>query len=124
MIDQDKMRALAHQLRAWNWLNDPIPNQAADAINLLLAELEAAAADKQKMAGLLKRIPQTPQQAIDFIGSQYSSMEADGWEADLSTPTGDLSNVRYVLTVHDLLSAFSWNGLDDAEALSQRQEES
>ncbi|MBU9203072.1 hypothetical protein KTD31_17075 [Burkholderia multivorans] len=90
----------------------------------LIAALEAAAADKQKMAGLLKRIPQTPQQAIDFIGSQYSSMEADGWEADLSTPTGDLSNVRYVLTVHDLLSAFSWNGLDDAEALSQRQEES
>ncbi|PRG35657.1 hypothetical protein C6T52_16975 [Burkholderia multivorans] len=47
MIDQDKMRALAHQLRAWNWLNDPLPNQAADAINLLLAELEAAAADKR-----------------------------------------------------------------------------
>ncbi|MBU9635470.1 hypothetical protein C6Q15_28215 [Burkholderia multivorans] len=41
MIDQDKMRALAHQLRAWNWLNDPLANQAADAIDLLLAEVEA-----------------------------------------------------------------------------------
>jgi hypothetical protein len=131
MIDQDKMRALAKCLRADADFDGEresgsfdLRYEAADAIDLLLAEVEAAAADKQKMAGLLKRIPQTPQQAIDFIGSQYSSMEADGWEADLSTPSGDLSNVRYVLTVHDLLSAFSWNGLDDAEALSQRQEES
>ncbi|MDN7433662.1 hypothetical protein QZN62_10605 [Burkholderia multivorans] len=134
MIDTDKMKALAH--RVLDTMDQP-DNEAferaryqyraathPERILELLAALEAAAAYKQKMAGLLKRIPQTPQQAIDFIGSQYSSMEADGWEADLSTPTGDLSNVRYVLTVHDLLSAFSWNGLDDAEALSQRQEES
>ncbi|ENH6339273.1 hypothetical protein ABWH74_002614 [Burkholderia vietnamiensis] len=42
MIDQDKMRALAKTLRAWNWRNNPLPNQAADAIDLLLAEVEAA----------------------------------------------------------------------------------
>lgn len=53
MIDQDKMRALAHQLRAWNWLNDPLPNQAADAIDLLLAEVEAAAADTARLEFLI-----------------------------------------------------------------------
>ncbi|WP_330728173.1 hypothetical protein [Burkholderia multivorans] len=53
MIDQDKMRALAHQLRAWNWLNDPIPNQAADAIDLLLAEVEAAEQQQQSLTSLL-----------------------------------------------------------------------
>lgn len=120
MIDQDKMRALAKGLRAAGPL---ACREAADAIDLLLAELEAAAADKREMGEMLKRIPQTPEQMIGFIGSQYSSMEADGWEADLSTPSGDLSNVRYVLTVHDLLSAFSWHGLDDAAALAQRQGE-
>ncbi|WP_254640526.1 hypothetical protein [Burkholderia sp. GbtcB21] len=40
MIDQDNMRALAKTLRAWKWVNNPIPNQAADAIDLLLAEVE------------------------------------------------------------------------------------
>ncbi|ABO54158.1 hypothetical protein LA345_25715 [Burkholderia vietnamiensis] len=40
MIDQDKMRALAAKLREWNWLNDAVPQQAADAIDLLLAEVE------------------------------------------------------------------------------------
>lgn len=44
MIDQDKMRALAAKLRRWNlnWMNDPVPQEAADAIDLLLAEVEAA----------------------------------------------------------------------------------
>jgi len=123
MVDTEKMKALVAKLRGWNWLNDPVPQEAADAIDLLLAEVEAAAADKREMGEMLKRIPQTPEQMIGFIGSQYSSMEADGWEADLSTPSGDLSNVRYVLTVHDLLSAFSWHGLDDAASLAQRQGE-
>ncbi|MEZ7525920.1 hypothetical protein [Burkholderia vietnamiensis] len=44
MIDQDKMRALARGLRAAGPL---ACREAADAINLLLAELEAAAADKR-----------------------------------------------------------------------------
>lgn len=51
MIDQDKMRALAAKLRerdAFNSMHgDPILLDAADAIDLLLAELEAAAADKR-----------------------------------------------------------------------------
>ncbi|HDR8949573.1 TPA: hypothetical protein QDA71_006689, partial [Burkholderia vietnamiensis] len=58
MIDQDKMRALAEKLREdyrnsikvlpWPYRSaiSSTPMEAADAIDLLLAELEAAAADK------------------------------------------------------------------------------
>ncbi|WP_254218022.1 hypothetical protein [Burkholderia multivorans] len=62
---------------------------------------------------------------IEFIGSNFNSMEADSWaeEKFLPEPTGDLHNVKYSLTVHDLLSAFSWHGLDDAASLAQRQGE-
>ncbi len=78
------------------------------------------------MIDLLKQIPQTPEQMIDFIGSNFNSMEADGWTDDKfpPEPTGDLYNVKYSLTVHDLLSAFSCHGFEDAVTLSQRQEES
>ncbi|MBU9312075.1 hypothetical protein [Burkholderia multivorans] len=101
-------------------------SEAADAIDTLLAALEAAAADKREMIDLLKQIPQTPEQMIDFIGSNFNSMEADGWTDDKfpPEPTGDLYNVKYSLTVHDLLSAFSCHGFEDAVTLSQRQEES
>ncbi|MBU9398124.1 hypothetical protein KTE13_00045 [Burkholderia multivorans] len=57
MIDQDKMRALAAELRAnheamksWmptHQLESSPASKGADAIDLLLAELEAAAADKR-----------------------------------------------------------------------------
>ncbi|MCO8609678.1 hypothetical protein KGP95_13285 [Burkholderia multivorans] len=52
MIDQDKMRALANHLREFDVRHCLIQNTtdyraAADAIDLLLAELEAAAADKR-----------------------------------------------------------------------------
>jgi hypothetical protein len=51
MIDQDNMRALAAKLRERDEFNsmhgDPILLDAADAIDLLLAELEAAVADKR-----------------------------------------------------------------------------
>ncbi|WP_249207042.1 helix-turn-helix domain-containing protein [Burkholderia cenocepacia] len=46
MIDQDKMRALATKLRGWNWLNDPVPQEAAAAIDLLLAEVEGLRASR------------------------------------------------------------------------------
>ena len=42
MIDISKMKALATQLREWNWLNDQVPQDAADAIDSLLSELEAS----------------------------------------------------------------------------------
>ncbi|MCA7959463.1 hypothetical protein LGM14_18355 [Burkholderia multivorans] len=49
MIDTEKMKALATQLREWNWLNDPTPQKAADAIDTLLAALEAAQLERDKM---------------------------------------------------------------------------
>ncbi|WP_455154105.1 hypothetical protein [Cupriavidus campinensis] len=60
-------------------------------------------------------IPRTPQEIIEFIGSNFDSMQADQWTDEvIPKPAGDLSNVRYSLTVHDLLSAFDWAGLHDA----------
>ncbi|UVE57662.1 hypothetical protein [Burkholderia sp. EMB26] len=49
MIDQDKMRALATELRGpcTSWTEQQKLRQAGNAIDLLLAELEAAAADKR-----------------------------------------------------------------------------
>ncbi|MBU9236713.1 hypothetical protein KTD19_30560 [Burkholderia multivorans] len=52
MIDTDKMRALANHLREFDVRHCLIQNTtdyraAADAIDLLLAEVEAAAADKR-----------------------------------------------------------------------------
>lgn len=51
MIDQDKMRALAQQLNQEQFSNDGEAyrwmREAADAIDALLAEVEAAAADKR-----------------------------------------------------------------------------
>ncbi|WP_261520109.1 hypothetical protein [Burkholderia multivorans] len=50
MIDTDKMKALAAKLRSMPKAYDvelPTAVEAADAINLLLAELKAAAADKR-----------------------------------------------------------------------------
>lgn len=58
---------------------------------------------------LLRRIPTTPDQMIEFIGNQYMSMapcEDDGSYA------GHPSEVEYTLSVHDLLSAFQWADLD------------
>lgn len=46
MIDQDKMRALAKRLRDTQ-ADCADSTEAADAIDLLLAEVEAAAADKR-----------------------------------------------------------------------------
>ncbi|MCA7086095.1 Lar family restriction alleviation protein [Cupriavidus sp. DB3] len=60
-------------------------------------------------------IPRTAEQMIEFIGSNFDSMQADEWtDEPIPEPAGDLNNVRYSLTVHDLLSAFQWAGLLDA----------
>jgi hypothetical protein len=80
-----------------------------------IADLEASlqASRRAALEELLQHIPTTPEQMIDFIGSNFDSMQADGWTDTLpSKPTGDLSMVRYSLTVHDLLSAFEWSNLD------------
>lgn len=47
MIDQNKMRALAAHLRGPFGYCTDLSEEAADAIDLLLAEVEAAAADKR-----------------------------------------------------------------------------
>jgi hypothetical protein len=71
---------------------------------------------------IIKRIPQTPEQMIGFIGSNFNSMEAQGWTDELpANPTGDLSMVKYSLTVHDLLSAFSWADLDRCAIAAQSE---
>lgn len=78
-------------IAAWN--RRPTPEQSGDA----------------------RAIPTTPQEMIEFIGSNFDSMQADQWTDEvIPKPAGDLSNVRYLLTVHDLLSAFDWAGLRDA----------
>lgn len=62
MIDQAKMRALAAKLRSMPKAYDvelPTAVEAADAIDLLLAEVEAAAADKrdaERWRGMVKWI--------------------------------------------------------------------
>jgi hypothetical protein len=98
-----------------------------------IAELErinfdhylSAGADKERIAELqeiISRIPQTPEQMIGFIGSHFGSMEAQGWTDELpANPTGDLSMVKYSLTVHDLLSAFSWADLDRCAIAAQSE---
>lgn len=65
MIDTDKMRALVAKLRElvpgegeWTTLAEASCSRAADAIDLLLAELEAAAADKREEPSLTN--PLTP----------------------------------------------------------------
>ncbi|USE78945.1 hypothetical protein NDR89_23335 [Cupriavidus gilardii] len=60
-------------------------------------------------------IPRTAHEMVEFIGSNYDTMQADAWtQEEIQRPAGDLNNVRYSLTVHDLLSAFQWAGLLDA----------
>lgn len=83
--------AIKSACKAWN--RRPTPEQSREA----------------------RAIPTTPQEMIEFIGSNFDSMQADQWTDEvIPKPAGDLSNVRYSLTVHDLLSAFDWAGLHDA----------
>ena len=55
--------------------------------------------------------PKTPNEVIDFIGSNFNSMRTHG-AAGVVLP---LDLVTYSLTVHDILSAFEWaeDGADD-----------
>jgi hypothetical protein len=45
------------------------------------------------------KLPETPAEVVDFIGGNYASMLQTGGE-----PTAD---TKYVLSIHDLLSAFA-----------------
>jgi hypothetical protein len=62
-------------------------------------------------------LPRTPQEMIDFIGSQFEVhqfAEKDG------TPL-PLDMNRFTLTVHDLLSAFHWAGWYDDEIAGEME---
>ncbi len=61
----------------------------------------ALAAIKNSAEPSLPAIPKTPQEVIDFIGGNFNSMTKFSVEGSLP-----LEDVRYSLTVHDLLSAF------------------
>ncbi|KVV20333.1 hypothetical protein WK78_29045 [Burkholderia cepacia] len=82
MIDQDKMRALATELRGpcTSWTEQQKLRQAGNAIDLLLAELEAAAADKRdaKRYRLLNSIPFGPGVPAAYRGIYFSFAVSDG----------------------------------------------
>ncbi|MCO1371494.1 hypothetical protein L0Z42_13195 [Burkholderia multivorans] len=101
MIDTEKMKALATQLREWNWLNDPTPQKAADAIDLLLAEVEAAAADKRDA----EKIKQAAHEVLNWTEAKHRPPKAE------VVPTGEMVLVR----VHALVELHA--------ALAQRQGE-
>ncbi|MCA8177499.1 helix-turn-helix domain-containing protein [Burkholderia multivorans] len=137
MIDTDKMRALAHQLRAWNWLNDPLANQAADAINLLLAELKAAAADKREEPSFTN--PLTPYGLLVRSLRIVAGITLMDMATALLTTPAKLSEMEFgrapvtpefafdVAAYFDALgvphTASALRAAIEAPALSQRQEE-
>ena len=95
----------------WNLRSDKL-NQWDDLgrdeqNELFAAAIEQAAA--REAIEMLRTIPTTPEQMIAFIGSNFGSMGPVGEDGK---PMGDPSDVAYSLTVHDLLSAFAWIGLD------------
>jgi hypothetical protein len=49
------------------------------------------------------KVPQTEQEVIDFIGSNFNTMYTTNFHGD-ELP---VDMIRYDLTVHDLLSAFA-----------------
>jgi hypothetical protein len=58
------------------------------------------------MSDNLKKLPETAEEMIAFIGSNFIAKER--------LPEEDLDETRYLLSVHDLLSAFS-EFFDDEE---------
>jgi hypothetical protein len=77
-------------------------------IDTLERELEETRKDALDLRNL---IPRTPQQMIDFIGSNFNSMQTH--TEDGSTALSP-DAVCYSITVHDILSAFEWAGLHES----------
>ena len=111
MIDQDKMRALAHQLRAWNWLNDPLPNQAADAIDLLLAEVEAAN-QKRKEAQLDAEKAREERNRVHVKLNAEWIEKTNALRAELEAAAADKRRLQW-LADRFIGADFEWNADDD-----------
>jgi hypothetical protein len=73
------------------------------------SEIDALKAENKK---LRKAIPRTPESMISFIGPHFNGMRTADYEGQTYV---DLSKIEYWLTIHDLLSAFSWSGLESEE---------
>jgi hypothetical protein len=77
-------------------------------ISALKNELEEA---RRNTLDLISLIPRTPQQMIDFIGSNFNCMQTHTEDGSTALST---DAVCYSITVHDLLSAFEWAGLHES----------
>ncbi|VBL08715.1 hypothetical protein [Burkholderia pseudomallei] len=98
MIDQDKLRALAAHLRGPFGYCTDLSEEAADAIDLLLAEVEAAAADKRDaltfrdlMAAVIRNINQgeynRPYRGIENAPGHAHDMPGI-WDSDNGAKAG------------------------------------
>ncbi|WP_131754065.1 hypothetical protein [Burkholderia vietnamiensis] len=111
MIDQDKMRALAAKLREWNWLNDAVPQQAADAIDLLLAEVEAS--DQKRKEAILDA-----EKARDERNRAHVKLNAEWIEktnalrVELEAAAADKRRLQW-LADRFIGADFEWNADDD-----------
>ncbi|KWF90337.1 hypothetical protein [Burkholderia cepacia] len=148
MIDQDKMRALAAKLRdeyearisitssRYRDAVSKVPLQAANAIDALLAELEAAAADKRELLALLPGpyYMDPPDGGDVSLVEQLRRMAKDAeryrWLRDSAQPSylmmATINESAPSLCRRELLTidAQSWEALDQHidSALAQRQE--
>lgn len=90
-MTQDAEILALHRQLAYQKLRADLAEARADAKSRECIEL------RERMAAR-PPIPRTAEQAIAFIGNQY----------ECSEDAEHLDDVRYQLTVHDLLSAFDW----------------
>ncbi|HIE4431967.1 TPA: hypothetical protein ACXM9H_002975 [Burkholderia multivorans] len=94
MIDQDKMRALANHLREFDVRHCLIQNTtdyraAADAIDLLLAELEAAAADKRDYLDTLVQVLNVIGYSEEFAAAYPDLKVSEGVKLFLAQRQGE-----------------------------------
>lgn len=95
---------------------------AGDEKHDALVDAHKRIAELEARSDLLKFIPTTADQMIEFIGPHFNSVGPVGDDGKL---TGDLENVTFSLAVHDLLSAFEWSNLgpDEVAAAAGAQPE-
>jgi hypothetical protein len=76
--------------------------------NRLSASITKANGEIDAFKRILMRIPQALEPLIDFIGSNDNALKPRELEEKLKSI---VSMVTYSLTMHEILSAFSWNDL-------------